>query len=176
LVGFLWFINVPNKKTMLLFAYASNMNVDEFAKTVPSAKKITNAKLPGYKFGFCLAADDGSTKASLRPSTDLDAVAWGVLIEFNDDERGNFFFQEDWFEFAFVNCIDESGEMYKAEAFVTQAHALNDSLLPYDWYQAKIVKIARDQGLPETYISILSQMPHKVDPDEARRIRKMKKL
>ena len=161
---------------MLLFAYASNMNVDEFAKTVPSAKKIANAKLPGYKFGFCLNADDGSTKASLRPSTDLNAETWGVLIALDDAEKKNFFFEDDWFELQTVNCIDDNGEMHKACAFVTQPHAINNFLLPYDWYQARIVKTARNQHLPETYIAQLMQMPHKIDPDEKRRERQMGKL
>ena len=161
---------------MLLFAYATNMNVDEFVKTIPSAQKIANAKLPGYKFGFCLAADDGSSKASLRPSTDVDAVAWGVLIRFDEAEQKNLLYQDDRFDFQAVNCIDESGEMHKAHAFVTQPHAINDFSLPYDWYQARIVKIARDQGLPEPYVSQLMQMPHKVDADTERRESKMGKL
>lgn len=161
---------------MILFAYASNMNVDEFAKTVPSAKKIINAKLAGYTFGFTLTANDGSSKASLTPSIEPGAETWGILIEFDDRAKDNFFFQDDWFKLETVNCIGEDGEIYKAEAFVTLPHAVSDFLLPYDWYQAKIVKYARDQGLPEIYISHLAQMPHKVDPDEKRRERKMRKL
>jgi len=156
---------------MLLFAYASNMNVAEFAKKVPSAKKIANAKLHGYKFGFSLTADDGSSKASLETAS-ADDVAWGVLIEFDDNEKDNFFLQDDRFEWTTVNCVDENGEMYHAHTFVTLPHAINSFILPYDWYQAKLIKAARGQGLPEDYITTLSLLPHKVDPDEKRRERK----
>lgn len=159
---------------MVLFAYASNMNVDEFAKTVPSAKKICNAKLPGYRFSFNLTADDGSSKASLVPSTEMEAAAWGVLIEFNDDELDTFFFQDDWFDWTAVHCLCQDGKVCKAHAFVTKPHAINDFTLPYDWYQAKIIRFAKEQGLPDEYITALSLMPHKVDPDEKRRARRMR--
>lgn len=161
---------------MLLFAYASNMDVPEFAKTVPSAKKIANVKLAGYQFGFSLSADDGSTKASLIPSGELNAFAWGVLLEFNDDELDNFFFQDEWFEWTSVNCADDTGNLYKAQAFVTLPHAVNEFTLPYDWYHAKILKIATEQGLPEDYLTAIKLMPCKVDPDEKRSARKFAKL
>jgi hypothetical protein len=160
---------------MLLFAYASNMDVDEFAKTVPSAKKIANVKVAGYQFGFTLNGKDGSSKASLVPSVE-PTVTWGVLIEFNDNEKDNFFFQEDWFEWAAVNCTDETGNLYKAWAFITQPHAVNDFTLPYDWYHAKILNLAKKQGFPADYILSIEQMPCKVDPDEKRRAKKMREL
>lgn len=163
---------------MILFAYASNMDVDEFSKTVPSAKKLAVAKLPGYSFAFNKTAGDGSSKANIVVSTEPDAHVWGVLIEYNDHEKGNFFNPTGWssdFELPTVNCIDINGEMYQAEAFVALPHAINDFTLPYDWYQAKIIKLARKEGLPEDYITAISLMPHKVDPDEKRRARKMGK-
>jgi len=161
---------------MQLFAYASNMDVVEFGKTVPSAKKIANVKLTGYKFGFSLTADDGSTKASLVPSDDINAFAWGVLVEFNDDELDNFFFQDEWFEWTTVNCTDEAGEIYQAKAFVTQPHAINEFTLPYDWYHAKILKIATEQGFPDNYLTTIKLMPCKTDPDTKRSARRFAKL
>lgn len=164
---------------MILFAYASNMNVDEFAKTVPSAKKIAIAKLPGYSFAFNKTSGDGSSKANILVSATPDAHVWGVLIEYQDNEKDNFFNPTGWssdFELHNVNCIDENGEMYQAETFVALPHAINDFTLPYDWYQAKIIKLAKTQGLPDEYVTSLSQMPHKIDPDETRRARKMGKL
>lgn len=160
---------------MLLFAYASNMNVNEFVKTVPSAHKIANARLPGYTFAFNKTAADDSSKANIVVSTKPDAHIWGVLIEYDDNEKGNFFNPAGWssdFELLAVNCIDEDGEMYQAEAFTALPHAINEFMLPYDWYQAKIVAVARQQGLPDEYIATLSQLPHKTDPDDKRRARK----
>jgi len=163
---------------MILFAYASNMKVDEFVKSVPSAKKITNAKLTGYSFAFNKTADDGSSKANIIASLEADAAVWGVLIDINDDEKDNFFNPDEVtneLELIPVNCMDQTGEIYKAEAFTAKPHAINDFTLPYDWYQAKLIKLAKEQGLPDEYVTSLSLLPSKTDPDEKRRTRKMAK-
>lgn len=164
---------------MILFAYASNMNVDEFVENVPSAKKIAKAKLPGYRFVFNKTAEDGSSKANILPADQPDACVWGVLIEYHDNEKGNFFNPTGWssdFELTPVNCVDENGELYKAEAFTAKPHAVNDFLLPYDWYQVKILKLIREQAFPQDYVTGIELMPHKVDPDEKRRARRMGKF
>ena len=180
MAGFLFLIALNIKPfAMILFAYASNMNVDEFAKTVPSAKKIAKAKLPGYSLVFNKTSEDGSSKVNIIASVEPDACVWGVLIEYQDNEKGNFFNPTGWssdFELIPVNCVDEKGEVHKAEAFTAKPHAVNDFLLPYDWYQAKILKLIREQGFPKEYVTSISLMPHKVDPDERRRARKMGKL
>lgn len=164
---------------MILFAYASNINVNEFVKTVPSAKKIAQAKLGGYGFVFNKIAEDGSAKANIIPSTETGACVWGVLIAYEENEKGNFFNPTGWssdFELIPVNCVDATGELYKAEAFTAKPHAITNFILPYDWYQAKIIKLLREQAFPEEYITSISLMPHKIDPDEKRRTRKMGKL
>lgn len=162
---------------MILFAFAGNMDVEEFAKTVPSAKKIDIAKLPGYTFLFNKTAEDQSSKANIAASN--DDVVWGVLIELNDNEKGNFYNGETWsidFKLEPVNCIATNNKVYAAHAFVAQPHAVNTHLLPYDWYQQKVITLAKNAGLPEEYIAKISAMPFKIDPDDARRQRRLKKL
>ena len=159
----------------LLFAYASNMNVEEFVKTVPSAKKVSIARLPGYTFTFSLTAKDQSSKANITSSAAPDAEVWGVLIRFDEHELGNFFNASTWssdFNLIDVNCLDPQGDLHKAKAFSAKPHAVNDFLLPYDWYLAKIVKLARASGLPENYIAGIERVDTKPDPDEKRRARK----
>jgi len=164
---------------MILFAYAGNMNVDEFSKAVPSAKKIGIAKLPGYSFVFNTTARDESSKANVIRSFTHDAAVWGLLIEINDDERFNFFNPDPLtndLKLEPVNCVAQDGSVYHAEAFTAKPHATNTHLLPYDWYHARIIKLSKEAGLPETYISQLLLMPFKIDTDEERRARRMKKF
>jgi hypothetical protein len=163
---------------MILFAYAGNMNVEKFAKTVPSAKKIGIAKLPGYSFVFNSTGEDESAKANVVKSFDQDAMVWGVLIELDDEERANFH-DPTWSSTLKLEpalCFDKNDNLYHAEVFVTQPHAVSPYLLPFDWYHAKILKLATDAGLPEHYLTELKLMPCKVDPDEARRQRRLKNL
>ncbi|WP_214070931.1 gamma-glutamylcyclotransferase family protein [Mucilaginibacter sp. dw_454] len=163
---------------MILFAYAGNMNVEKFAKTVPSAKKIGIAKLPGYNFAFNSTGEDESAKANVVKSFDLDAMVWGLLIELDDEERSNFH-DPTWssvLKLEPVLCFDLADNIYHAEVFVTQPHAITTHLLPYDWYHTKILKLAIAAGLPEPYIAQIKIMPCKVDADEKRRERRLKNL
>ena len=162
---------------MILFAYAANMNVDEFAKTVPSAKKISIGKLPGYNFVFNKTADDQSSKANIAKSDDANAVIWGVLITLDDNERGSFFNADAWssdFKLETVTCFDINEQTYQAEVFIAQPHAVNNYLLPYDWYHKRIINLAKNAGLPDDYVTRLSLLPFKNDPDKARRQKRLK--
>lgn len=163
---------------MILFAYAGNMNVDKFTRTVPSAKKVGVAKLPGYHFAFNSAGDDESAKANVVKSFELDAMVWGLLIELDDEERSDFHdpLWSSVLKLEPVVCFDMADNIYHAEVFVTQPHAITTHLLPYDWYHAKILKLAIDAGLPESYIKHIKLMPCKIDPDEKRRQRRFNNL
>ncbi|MES2374993.1 MAG: gamma-glutamylcyclotransferase family protein [Bacteroidota bacterium] len=163
---------------MILFAYAGNMNLEKFAKTVPSAKKIGIGKLPGYAFAFNSTGEDESAKANVMKSYEPDAIVWGTLIELDDEERGNFHdpLWNTTLKLETVLCFDLDDNIYHAEVFVTQPHAISVHLLPYDWYHAKILKLAKDADLPAHYISQIAIMPYKVDPDEVRRQRRLKNL
>ena len=162
---------------MILFAYAGNMDVAKLSKSVPSAKKIGIGKLPGYQFIFNTTADDESSKANVMPSFEPDAEVWGVLIDIAENERDNFFNPDpntNDLMLETVNVVDEDGNVYPAEVFTAKPHAVNDYLLPYDWYQQKILKLANEAGLPESYIAQIALMATKADPDELRAARRRK--
>ena len=162
---------------MVLFAYAGNMDVEKFSKSVPSAQKIGIGKLPGYRFVFNTTADDESSKANVMPSFEPDAEVWGVLIDIAENERDNFFNPDpntNDLMLETVNVVDEDGNVYHAEVFTAKPHAVNAYLLPYDWYQQKILKLANEAGLPESYIAQIALMATKADPDELRAARRRK--
>jgi hypothetical protein len=163
---------------MILFAYAGNMNLEKFTKTVPSAQKIGVAKLPGYTFAFNSTGEDESAKANVMKSFEHDAVVWGTLIELDDEERDNFHdpLWNTTLKLEAALCFDLNDNIYHAELFVTQPHAISIHLLPYDWYHAKLLKLANDAELPAQYISQIAIMPYKIDPDEIRRQRRLKNL
>ncbi len=163
---------------MILFAYASNMNVKDFSNHLKSAKKLGNAYLPGYEFVFNKLADDLSAKANVIPADNPDVPAWGVLLEFTDADT-EILNKGDWpehMELKPTECIDETGTMHTAHVFTSLPHAVNNSLLPYDWYKEKIITLAELNGLPDNYIAHLNLMPAKQDPDERRRERRLKKF
>jgi hypothetical protein len=163
---------------MIQFAYASNMNVKGFSAHLPSVKKIGNAYLPGYELAFNLTADDLSAKANVIGVDNPEVAVWGILLEFNDNDA-ELLDSGGWpenLEPKQLPCIDEAGNLYTARVFVTKPHAVNDSLLPYDWYVEKIVTLAEINNLPEAYIAKLKLTDAKPDPDVKRKERRLKKF
>jgi hypothetical protein len=153
---------------MLVFAFAGNMNVGELSKKVPSAKKIGPASLPGYDFVFNRTDGDQSSKANIIQSTDPDAMVWGVLIAIDDREKSIFYDLDplsSGLKPEMVTCMDANDEIYQAEALVAQPHAVNTHLLPYDWYLEEIIQLAKNAGLPKEYITKISLMNFKVEPE-----------
>jgi hypothetical protein len=164
---------------MILFSFAGNMDVDKFATIVPSAKKIGIAKLPGYNFIFNRTDDDQSSKANILHSDDPNDAVWGVLIKLDDKEWPNFYDTGTYsidFKLETVNCIDANDKIYTARAFVAEPHAVNTHLLPYDWHHKKVVRLAKNAGLPEDYINKICLMPFKIDPDGDRRVEELSKI
>ena len=161
---------------MILFAYASNMNVNEFATHITSAKKIDIGYLPGYSFVFNRTADDLSAKANIITCEEMDAKVWGILIAISDEDKARFFHSSDDLYLIPVTCYDTNNKAYDAEVFITPPHATSNYLLPYDWYVEKISTFARWQNLPQAYINILLQKQSKPDPDEKRKQRRLTKL
>lgn len=170
---------ISKHRFMILFAYAGNMDIDRFRETVPSAQRLSVAQLPGYRFAFNKMADDESAKANIMRSADAADCVWGVLIELDDHHKPNFFNPAGWsndLTLEAVTCLDTDDNLYQAEALTALPHAVNVSLLPYDWYYQKIIKLAQIAGLPEDYIRKIAMMSYKIDPDESRRQKRLKKI
>lgn len=161
---------------MILFAYASNMNVDEIATSITSAKKIAIGYLPGYSFIFNRKAADLSAKANIIACEELDAKVWGVLIEVSEEDKQRFFVGHDDIGLIPVTCYDANGKAYEAEVFITPPHAITNYELPYDWHKEKILTYARHQNLPEEYLHQIELMEAKPDPDQKRRQRRLAEL
>jgi hypothetical protein len=164
---------------MILFSFAGNMDIETFAKLVPSAKKVGVARLPGYNFIFNKTAEDQSSKANILQSFNPNDAVWGILIELADNEKTNFLNAMPWagdYMLTPVTCVDEAEKIFHAEAFVALPHAVNTHLLPHDWYHKKVMHMAKNAGLPEHYVAKLALMPFKVDPDAERRQTELDKL
>jgi len=153
---------------MILFAYASFMDLDELSIHVPSVRKLCNAYIPGYEFCFNKSYGELSAVANIQPSRNGAAKVWGILIELED--VGNLIQKNpDWeehMELIDVKCIDDAGTLYHAATLISKPHAINNYLFPYDWYKERIIALASEQGLPAEYISSLQMMEAKKDPDK----------
>ena len=158
---------------MLIFAYGSNMNLNRLSQRVPSAKKVSNAFLPGYKL-VCnkVSKKDGSAKANIIKTDNLADLVWGVLFTIDSNEKSQLDkaeglgmgYHEDNLTFFY-----DAGNAYTAQVYIADSKSIDNTLLPYDWYKEFIVTGAIQNKLPEGYISQLQAIACICDPDEERR-------
>jgi gamma-glutamylcyclotransferase len=157
---------------MLIFAYGSNMNLNRLTKRVPSAVKVTNAFLTGYKVVCNKISNDGSAKANII-KTDVPAeLEWGVLFTIDSNEKTLLDKAEGLgkgYNEGTLTFFDESNNSYTAQVYLADSKSIDNTLLPYDWYKEFIVTGAIQNKLPVEYISYLQSITCIRDPDEERR-------
>lgn len=157
---------------MLIFAYGSNLNLNRLTKRVPSAVKVSNAFLPGYKLICNKISKDGSAKANIIKTNKPAELVWGVLFTIDSDEKALLDkaeglgkgYNEDTLTF-----FDEVNNSYAAQVYIADSNVINNNLLPYDWYKEFIVTGAIQNELPADYILQLQSIICSRDNDEERR-------
>lgn len=158
---------------MLIFAYGSNMNLNRLTQRVPSAVKLCNAFVPGYKL-VCnkVSKKDGSAKANIIKTDNLAELVWGVLFNIKSNEKPlldkaeglGMGYNEDTLTF-----FDEPNNSYAAHVYIADSKTIDDNLIPYDWYKEFIVSGAILNELPAEYIAKLQSITFVRDHDEKRR-------
>lgn len=157
---------------MLIFAYGSNMNLNRLTKRVPSAVKVCNAFLRGYKLVCNKISKDGSAKANIMKTDNLAELVWGVLFTIDDKEKPLLDkaeglgkgYNEDKLTF-----FDDAGNTYTAQVYIADSNSIDNTLLPYDWYKEFIISGAIQNKLPAEYISQMQSISSVRDHDEGRR-------
>jgi hypothetical protein len=159
---------MPDKIRYL--AYGSNLHPLRLAARVPSARVLGVVELPGHILGFHKRSHDDSGKCLLYPSQDAHALAWGVLYEFDADEkplldhaegRGNGYLDR-YIELRF------NGTMQTALVYEAQASHIDTALLPYHWYKRLVIAGARHHGFPPDYIAAIEAVASKDDKHHER--------
>ncbi len=158
---------------MLIFAYGSNMNIKRLRERVPSATKVANVFLLGYKI-VCnkVSKKDSSAKANIEKSENATDIVWGVLFEIDSKEKPLLDkaeglgkgYNEDSLTFT-----DENNIEHIAKVYIADSSSINNSLVAYDWYKDFIITGAIQNELPADYISQLQLIPFIQDPDKERR-------
>jgi len=144
------------------FAYGSNMNLTQIRQRCSSPKVVGIARLPGYRIGFHGESGiwDGGQETVVP---DQEAEVWGVLYEltFSDCEQLDMY-QDVRFDgtgpyFHYpVDVIDL--DQQPIDTMIYKKAILGKPELPSTEYLNFIVQGAKEQGLPETYITYLQNM------------------
>lgn len=157
---------------MLIFAYGSNMSSARLRKRCSSARKVVNAYLPEYMFACNKVSKDGSAKANILPA--MNAIVWGVIFEIDDNQKSNLDAAEGLgagYNEATCTIFDSVGNGYRAQIYIADPDATDNSRRPYDWYRQYILTGARENDLPQDYVEQLESIEFEVDADHERRQR-----
>jgi len=156
---------------MLYFAYGSNMCTGRLRKRVSTAALICKAKLPKHALHFHKRSKDKSSKADAFYTGRPEDVVWGVIFEFDQEEKaalndaeglGQGYVEKN------VTVIDDEKREHHVFTYVADAAYIEPDLPPYSWYTRFVIEGARQHGLPADYIGQIEAVPDTADPDKKR--------
>ena len=157
-------------KHFLYFAYGSNMSLRRISARVSSIEKVSIAYLSGYQLKFHkVSKKDGSGKCDVVDSGNYQDKVYGVLYKIRADELSELDrFEANGYGYKRQNTFvtTDSGENLEAEIYI--ATNIDPNIRPYYWYKEHVVRGAKENELPETYISMLNEVVCEIDPDTER--------
>ncbi|MDW7691586.1 gamma-glutamylcyclotransferase family protein [Flammeovirgaceae bacterium SG7u.111] len=158
---------------MIIFSYGSNMNLNRITQRVPSAKKITNAYLDGYLLKCIKKNRDGSGKATIIKTGNIEHRVWGILYNLDEAEK-HLLDKAEGLHFGYnethIEVTAAEGEVYTTQVYIAAPEAIDENLIPYHWYKAFIVSGAKENNLPASYMNALEKIPSEQDPNEERQL------
>ena len=115
-----------------------------------------------------------SGKATIIRSEDAKITLFGDIYEINDSERldldrceGRGYLRD----LHFVVTQMDNREELVTTTYVAEPDAINLHLKPYNWYKKLVTVGARQNNLPEFYISWLESFQSITDPNKTRKSR-----
>lgn len=163
---------LANKNTFKYFAYGSNLLRERILINNSSAKFYGIGRLKGYRFAFDSPLGKNTDRWLGAIATILQANAsayvYGVIWEINVSELQNLDKQEGYYDAIQVDVEvlpanqTETNERTVVEVVQCRTYQLskcNGVTLPSPFYKKVIVMGARQNGLPEDYITHIEQLP-----------------
>lgn len=171
----IWFYAISKVKLMHYFSYGSNMSIRRLLSRVSSATKIDTGILARHQLRFHKASiKDGSAKCDACETGNHEHFIYGVLFDISEHEKpvldryeglGHGYEEKD------VLITLNNGSVI--EAYTYYAKNIDPMLKPLDWYREHVIRGARENGLPESYIRAIEEIDFYEDTDIERRDREL---
>ena len=152
---------------MLYYAYGSNLWQPRLECRLGSVRAVGIGRLTGYALRWHKRSKkDGSGKCDVVPYANSEVI--GVVYKIDDAKMQIL----DQFEGAGVGYrrttvhLDLNGT--PTDAVTYQATAVQEGILPYEWYHKLVIAGARYHALPSAYIENLAKQPTQTDRDTLR--------
>jgi gamma-glutamylcyclotransferase (GGCT)/AIG2-like uncharacterized protein YtfP len=146
------------------FAYGSNLSTAQMIARAAwddaDMERPRLARLPGYRLAFNMLADDGCRYANIVASGDGAAGdgVLGVLYCCTEEMLARLDIFEEGYERRQVEVTDEAGRIFSSIVYIALPETTTSEGPPRIEYLSIILKGAREQGLPETYVRIINRL------------------
>lgn len=166
---------MPTGPSLLYLAYGSNLHPHRLRERIGQVELAGVVELPGWRLCFDKRGADGSAKANLRPVPGSKHVAWAAVYRVEPEQWPAL----DRFEGCgggyetFRFDVNLHQHWRPALAYLTPSHWTTGTMRPFDWYRELILAGATHLHLPKDYIAAIADCPVVVDPDSARRRKRL---
>ncbi len=158
-------------ESVYIFSYGSNLLHQRIKERVASVQVVRNHQLKGYQLAFNKQSIDGSTKANIVATNNLQDYVWGVIHKINSADKPIL----DEFE-ALGKGYDHltfeleiGGSMQIVYAYMaTDSQYLADGQ-PCDWYYNYVIAGAIENVFTKRYIKKLKEFESIPDTDMIRK-------
>ena len=142
------------------FAYGSNLWVDQMVRRTGPIRQGCDrpriVQLPGYRLAFNMQGDCGQVFANIvQPGEGVLGVIYRCGLEalaiLDEYESG--------YERRRVTVVDDRNEELEAVAYVAMPGNVAAARTPDTEYLQRVVRGARQHGLPEAYIRMIETEP-----------------
>lgn len=144
------------------------MSFQRLAQRVEYLKLVTTGFLKEHQLKFHKKSHDGSGKADAFFTGGAHDQVWGVVYEIDQRSKTLLDHHEELghsYEDRFVDIQTTNEILKEVQVYCALSARIEQELQPYHWYKALVVHGAREHGLPNHYVEMLSTIPHWEDPD-----------
>lgn len=155
---------------MKYFAYGSNMLCERLRSPnrVPGANFQATGSVRGYGLRFHKRSADGSGKCNIVKTDLAGDVVYGAVFEVPEEQlkaldKAEGLGQGYHHDYSIPVRLADGTEM-PTLAYVAVSNAIDDTLVPYVWYQRLVIAGAEQHRLPQQYIADLQAVRSSDDP------------
>ncbi len=152
---------------ILNFSYGSNLLLQRMRERVPSAEVLGRARLDGYALRWHKRGTDGSGKCDIV-EVGADSCVHGVVYRMARADKPLLDQVEGLGQGYTEREVDVEFDGRLQRVWTYTAIDIQADLPPWCWYHALVLAGARQQQLPDSYISAIAAVPALPDPDRQR--------
>ena len=161
-------------RTLIYFAYGSNMSLPRLSSRISIIERLGAAQLPSHQLAFHKVGSDFSAKCDIvftGQETDcVHGIAYNISLQDKtilDKIEG----LGSGYDEKSVQLVLNNGDSSNAVSYY--ATHIDSTLKPFHWYKQHVLHGAKENSLPSAYIESIEKISSENDPDIKRNKREL---